>query len=334
MPPSEKRFNILDLIGKRVKSLIGVFQIPPSTTMDPAERKLRIYEVLVKGLIGGLVALVITSLGYWMENNRKFQADQQKFLADQQAASQKRLADQEEASRLMIAENNRTMATLSQLSAKQKEMDVDLGMQMFKTLMSNYLQVSKAQEGSAKRLQQMLLLRLISLNFQDSPINIKPLFEDLDEQLTDPGEKKRLRDIAMEVARHQTFRLVSQSGEATDYPVEKGKPIPLGIPATIKIEEVGIDKIKASLTSEIIPGKPKTLGPFSVNYFDTPLNDNTKLGAWRVSVLLLENDGQKAKVRVVFFDSYLAPDRFDIKELTQQFKAEAIHLPEKDKENH
>lgn len=322
MPPSEKRFKLWDLIVKGVKSLIGVFHIPQSTFMDPAERKLKIYEVVVKGIIGALVAAVITFMGIRMETNRK-------ILADREEASRKKLADQEEAGRLMIAENNRTMATLSQLSAKQKEMDVDLGMQMFKTLMAHYLQVSGSQGGSAKRQQQMLLLRLISLNFQDSPINIKPLFENLDNQLINPEEKKRLRQIAMEVARHQTFRLVSQSGEATDYPVEKGTEIPLGIPATIKIEEVGNDMVLASLTSKLIPEKPKTQGPFLVNYFDTPLNDNTKLGTWRVSLLLIKSDGKKATVRVVFFDSYLAPDRFDIKELTQDFRAGALNLPEK-----
>ncbi|MFZ5449448.1 MAG: hypothetical protein ACOZFS_12495 [Thermodesulfobacteriota bacterium] len=292
--------------------------------MDPAERKLKIYEVLVKGIIGALVVGIITFMGAWMETSRR-------TLADQEAARQKRLADQEEANRLMIAENNKTMATLSQLSAKQKEMDVELGMQMFQTLMAHYLQASRVQDGIAKRQQQMLLLRLISLNFQDSPINIKPLFEDLDHQLTDAGEKQQLQDIAMDVARHQTFRLISLSGDAIDREVVEGTEILLAIPATIKIEEVGLDKIKASLTSKIIPEKPKTLGPFTVNYFDTPLNDNTKLGPWRVALLLINSDGKKATVRAVSFDSYLAPDRFDIKELTQDFRAGALTPPEKTK---
>jgi hypothetical protein len=74
--------------------------------------------------------------------------------------------------------------------------------------------------------------------------------------------------------------------------------------------------IRASLISEATPEK-LTLGPFSVNYFDMPLIDNTKLLDRRISVMQLENDGTTAKVRVIVFDSYLAPDRFDVKEMSQ-----------------
>ncbi|MEJ2670617.1 MAG: hypothetical protein P8168_00150 [Deltaproteobacteria bacterium] len=273
--------------------------------MDPAERKLKIYDVVVKGIIGGVIVLSVTLVGTMMQTNQK-----------------------------RIAEDNKTMATLRELSAKQKEMDVDLGMQMFKTLMAHYLQISASQEGKDTehqqmilRHQQMILLRMISLNFQDSPINIKPLFEELDIQMTDAGEKQRLRIIAMEEARHQAFRLTFQNGTSYEETVWKGKEIHLDtVGATIKIIEVGKDKIKASLTSDVMPGNP-TLGPFSVNYFDTPLNDNIKLGTWRISLLLLKHLGDKARVRVVIFASYLAPDRFDIKELTQQ-----IRVPWEDKE--
>jgi hypothetical protein len=323
MSPSEQKDNTRgfliktkDSIVKGVRYVIGVFQIPQSPKMDPAERKLKIYEVVVKGIIGALVGGLIYIVGVRMETNRQ------------------RLADQEEASRLLIAENNKNMATLSELSAKQKEKDVDLGMQMFQTLMAHYLKASGPEADSAKRQQQMMLLRLITLNFQDSPINIKPLFEDLDRQLTDTQEKLDVRELAMEVARHQTFRLISQNGDVIDRDVEKGTEFPLQIqiPVTIKIEEVGKDKVKASLTSEFIPGKPKIQGPFSINYFDTPLNDNTKFGPWRVSLLLLNIEGEKAKVRVVTFESYLAPDRFDIKELTQDLRAVGLSLPEKNKQ--
>jgi hypothetical protein len=312
MPPPEDRLKISgflitiwDFIVKGGKYIIGIFQIPQSPNMDPAERKIKIYDVVVKGIIGGVIVLTVTIIGTMLQT------------------SQKRLADQEETNRLRIAENNKTINLLRELSAKQKEMDVDLGLQMFKTLMARYLQISASQEGKEARHQQMLLIRMISLNFQDSPINIKPLFEELDSQMTVVQEKKRLREIAMEEARHQAFRLTFQTGASHEEPVWAGKEIHLGIGATIKIVAVGKDTIKATLTSNVTPGNP-TLGPFTVNYFDMPLNDNIKLGAWRISLLLLENMGETAKIRVVIFDSYLAPDRFDIKELTQEQRAKLL----------
>lgn len=311
MAPSEKWFNIggffikiRDLIVKGVKGFFGIFAIPPSTTMDPAERKLKIWEVFVKGAIGILVAGVVTVIGFTVESNRK------------------ELAEREESKRVMLAEENKTLTAMKELSAKQKELDLNLGIQMFQTLMTNYLKVSGAQAGSANRQQQTLLLRLISSNFLDSPINIKPLFEDLDSHLTDPLEKQRLREIAMEAARHQAFRLTLESGRIFD-PEELKKGDSLAIPltpATITIDEVGKDSIKASLISESPFGEKKTLGPFTVNYFDTPLLDNTKLFDRRVSLLLLKIEGDKAKIRVVIFDSYLAPDRFDIKENSRSFQ--------------
>jgi len=59
---------------------------------------------------------------------------------------------------------------------------------------------------------------------------------------------------------------------------------------------------------------------FGVDYFDMPLVDNTKLGDKRISVLQLDNDGKKAIIRVITFDSYLAADRFDIKEMTKDYE--------------
>jgi len=267
--------------------------------------------VFVKGAIGILVAGVVTVIGFTVESNRK------------------ELAEREESKRVMLAEENKTLTAMKELSAKQKEIDLNLGIQMFQTLMTNYLKVSGSQAGRANRQQQTLLLRLISSNFLDSPINIKPLFEDLNSHLTDPQEKQRLREIAMEAARHQAFRLTLENGRIFDPPEElfpkgllkKGDSLAIPLtPATITIDEVGKDSIKASLISESPFGEKKTLGPFSVNYFDTPLLDNTKLFDRRVSLLLLKIEGEKAKVRVVIFDSYLAPDRFDIKENSRSFQ--------------
>jgi len=272
--------------------------------MDPMEKKLRTWDLIIRGGLGILVAGVVSVVGFKMENVR----------VD--------VAQRAESNRVMIAENNKALLALKDASVKQKEMDMDLGIKMFQTLLTNYLQTSASQEGSARRHQQMLLLNLISLNFQDSPINIKPLFEELDRQAADGAEKQHLREIAMEVARRQAFRLTFLNGvDSGPIEVTEGTILPIANTlAKFKIDKIGKDQIKALLISEATMEK-RSLGPFSVGYFDMPLIDNTKLGDMRVSLLLLENDGKTAKVRAIKFDSYLAPDRFDIKELTRSIQA-------------
>jgi len=117
--------------------------------VDPEERKLRIYELWVKGVIGALLTAVVTVFGFQMETSRRVSAER------------------EESNRVMIAENNKDMTARRELSARQKELDLDLGIKMFQTLMSNYLRATGSQEGPAKRQQQMLLLRLISLRSEE-----------------------------------------------------------------------------------------------------------------------------------------------------------------------
>jgi hypothetical protein len=68
----------------------------------------------------------------------------------------------------------------------------------------------------------------------------------------------------------------------------------------------------------VIGGRP--LGPFKVTYFDTPLVDNTKLGEYRVSLVLLDSGEKVAKVCFIAFPKHLAADRFDIKELSIAFR--------------
>ena len=90
---------------------------------------------------------------------------------------------------------------------------MDLGMQLFGTLMSYYFQSDKSSTRPQTPQQQMLLLRLVALNFQDVPVHLKPLFEDLDSKLITKDDKGRLRDIAQEVARRQAFRMTIQGGD-------------------------------------------------------------------------------------------------------------------------
>jgi hypothetical protein len=200
---------------------------------------------------------------------------------------------------------------------------------MFQTLLTNFLQPGSSLGKKENRSQQMLLLKLTSSNFQDTPINLRALYEDLDGQLTDTADKEELRKIALEVARRQAFRLTIQNGWDTgEIPVKAGDEIALreDLPFKIQVNEVINDQIKVSL----IPLDPnrKPLD-FAVDYFVMPIIDNTKLGIYRVSVMRVTNDPKNKAVprmRIIVFDSYLAPDRFDIKEKTNDYEKENMGI--------
>lgn len=291
---------------------------PKPPGMDPEERKLKIWDLIIRGFLGTLVTLLIAGIGFMMESNRA------------------KLAQKEEANRVMIAESNKAMTALRESSVKQKELDVTLGLKIFDTLLTHYLQPGAPQESGTSQRQKILLLRLISLNFQDSPLNLRPLFEQLDSQLN-PKEKADLRQIALEVARRQAFRLTFPNDwDSGPLPVKQGDIIQLpSVPGKIIIEAVSNDRIQISLISTYTE-TGRSLGLFDINYFDMPIIDNTKLGDKRVAVMRIEDEGANPRIRIITFPSYLAADRFDIKEMTQDIRAsdfgtQYLHGPHKEK---
>lgn len=211
-----------------------------------------------------------------------------------------------------------------EFSAKQKDVDVNLSMRMFETLLSNYLKTKGEGDKQEAARRQMLLLRLIAINFQDVPINLKPLFEDLDRELTRSQDKQTLREAAQEIARRQAYRVTINGVDLKEIKVKKENGVVQmtlndrdkaqleNLPFSLGINELGRETLKASLIYQ-----DRTIGPFTVGFFDMPIVDNTKIGDFRVSILLLRLDGDNAAVRLIAFPADLAADRFDLKELTQ-----------------
>jgi len=223
-----------------------------------------------------------------------------------------------EDSRQATVETNKQVSTLVDILSKQKDLDLDLGMKMFGLLMNSYLKQGASAKGNANSKDQMVLLRLIALNFQDVPINLKPLFEQLDGQITDPGQKEDLREIARDVARRQAYRVTFDDGfDSGPTKVKTGDKVPFpNLAIEIDVQSVSQDRVVVTLNLD-----NRIIGPFDVSYFDMPIIDNVKLGDKRVSLLLLGAAAKEAEVRLIAFPSALAMDRFDIKELTQQLRA-------------
>jgi hypothetical protein len=171
-----------------------------------------------------------------------------------------------------------------------------------------------------------LLLGLVALNFQDVPVQLRPLFEDIDKQLTRKEDRLALRRIALDVADRQAFRLtIGGTYNSGPRDVKVGDKIhidQLDSQTYVQIDSVHPEYIEAEIVSGL--ALAGSVGPFPVSYFTWPITDNTKLQDNRLSVLLLEGGQTHAKIRIIVFDSDLAPDRFDIKELGKKLREKSF----------
>jgi hypothetical protein len=257
-------------------------------------------DLFVKATAGALIAAAVALYGYWMQEEQR-----------------------------RSAEENSQLRALVEFNSAQKTLDVNVGMQLLSKFVDYYLK--PAPESFEANRQTLLMLRLLSLNFQDVPINLKPLFEDLDKRLRESGQASapELRDqlvgIAQEVANRQAYRFAFVGGIlAKPVSVQKGDEVSFleqGIPLTLKIVNIGDDHVGVVLR-ELGSANPREFGPFTVSYFDVPMVDNVKLDKTnRVAVLLvkLEKEKNGAQLRLVSFLPDLAIDRFDIKEMTREF---------------
>ena len=265
-----------------------------------SDTRLKALDLFVKATAGALIAAAVALFGYWMQEEQR-----------------------------RAAEENSQLRALVEFNSAQKTLDVNVGMQLLSKFVDYYLK--PAPESLEANRQTLLMLRLLSLNFQDVPINLKPLFEDLDKRLRESGQasapelRDQLVNIAQEVANRQAYRFAFVGGIlAKPVSVQKGDEVSFleqGIPLTLKIVNIGDDHVGVVL-KELGSANPREFGPFLVSFFDVPMVDNIKLDKTnRVAVLLmkLEKEKNSAQIRLVSFLPDLAIDRFDIKEMTREF---------------
>src|SRR5262245_26003987 len=259
--------------------------------MALSENGFKLADLIVKGLLGALIAGAISFYGSVLQNERE-----------------------------TVREENSRLQAAIELTSKQKDLDVQLGMQMFGTLMTYYFKRDHPVARGESVRQQMLLLRLIAINFQDVPIQLAPLFEELNSQLKSEEDRATLRSVAQEVARRQASRLTIEHGlDSQPRRVRAGDEVKVpDLLTRARIESVGNGSVRATLMSELVQNE--TIGPFTVTYFDSPIVDNTRLGEYRFSLLLHKTEGPEAEVRLIAFPRYLAADRFDVKELSRSFR--------------
>ena len=100
--------------------------------MALTDEKVKLWDLIVKGLFGALLTAAVVIYGYRLQNEQE-----------------------------KVREQNRQLQAAIDLTSKQKDLDVELGMRLFGTLMDRYFKGAASNDYT----HEMLLLRLIALNF-------------------------------------------------------------------------------------------------------------------------------------------------------------------------
>ena len=240
-----------------------------------------------------------------------------------QSAADRRLAEFQQ----FQEQKANQVTALVDIVRHQKEMDMNLAMRLLESLLSRYFEEPPPNEIKNKLNERLLLLRMIALNFQDVPINLKPLFENFVSELQQIKDEKvrdslseQLKDIAGEVARRQAFRLSFENGfDSGEIDAKENE--------TLTYRNIGLEVITHGITGAGVKVELKTdfgnkIGPFTVGYYDSPLVDNVKINPeMRASIVLISAKANKsAKLRVIAFPGDLAADRFDITEQARELQ--------------
>jgi len=206
-------------------------------------------------------------------------------------------ANSMETARAEEAEANRAAQVLIQALASREAVSSTLRAQMFSTLMEHYFKEDKDPSS------RILILELVALNFNEQ-FRLRPLFEQLNSELSEPSHKEELRKVARNVASREISRILGSGGGTCEFDLALEKRVQAECaPVSLKLLEVNEDKIRVSTRSDDDEG-------FDINFFDTPFTDNTRLGELTYSLMLVDVNptGMTATVELVYFPQHYYSD--------------------------
>jgi hypothetical protein len=217
----------------------------------------------------------------------------------------------------LSGEANRQNELYAQIMSQREQADSALREKMFSGLLSSYFGQQACQQDANK---QMLLLHLLSVNFQEF-FDASPLFEDLDKRLSEEG-KDRLYAIASELVDKQVNQLSKTEDTPQvlklDFVGDNKKPFILRTRQgqksfTLELLDIEPSRIRVRVTAE--SPAPQTSDAFKnvdfyVSRFTMPYMHNTRLeDGTRFSVTLenLDQEHKMARARITRFpDTYMS----------------------------
>jgi len=249
-------------------------------------------DIVAKGLGAVLLPAAIAFYGYYSEEKRAHEAEQNRTEQALQAEA-----------------NRRAQVVIQTLSSRQATV-ADLKAKMFATLMQNYFKGGQARPK---------ILELMALNFQDD-FELRPLFDNLDAELKDQKSKTELRRVAKNIVSREIANLVGSGGSVCELDLSQAGSGKLGcngidghescqdglamaqpggvvcVPITPRLLKVQEDRIRVATSADDRDG-------FEVSYFDMPFTDHSTRGGLTYSVVLTSTDEKlgKARVKLVLF---------------------------------
>ena len=251
-----------------------------SEAAEPSKRKKDLWDILDVFAKSVLAIAVTGGIGFYS------------IHVDQRLAN-------DEKRRAEIAENSRRAQTVIQLVNARESANANLRSQMFSTLLDHYF---KADDLDA----QIAFLQLIGLNFRDA-IQIKPMFERLGRQLdlVDAADREAhhrlLRQAARSIINDQLAQIdIAPEGATCELSMRIGDiSTPDCFPLlAVKLRDVEADAIRVRTNisggQRLDPSEIEEGNTFSVNYFDMPMVDYTRMvvgdSLFVFSLVLLETE--------------------------------------------
>lgn len=273
-------------------------------------------------LIGGLLSAAIAGFGIYSEWRQDARAREDRLAEEERAAARQKASVEK-------AREDRRAEILIQLVNAREGAVTDLRARMFDSLLRNYLKEENA-------IERITVVKMLGLNFRDA-IQIKPLFEMLEQDMTQTTELEALRKAASSIVRDQVEQIrLARDGFVCTVALKVGdEPKSPDCMPDLQIKLIEVEEGQVRVRTNSSQGlllKTKDMdekgAAFSVGFFDTPMIDYTTVAAGsgetsKYSIVLngVSTASKEAELTVAILpeDSYRTHQAYGFDELLADF---------------